>query len=122
MPAKEIKYDMAAREKIMKGVDTLANAVKVTLGPRGHNVVIGNVITQGTATQNPALLSMGAEAGGRPGGPLVLRDNRFVNQHPGTPEAPARFVHLWRDRLAGPVEVVDEGNAYDGPGLRGVPE
>ena len=40
MPAKEIKYDMAAREKIMKGVDTLANAVKVTLGPKGRNVVI----------------------------------------------------------------------------------
>ncbi len=40
MPAKEIKYDMEARERIMKGVDTLANAVKVTLGPRGRNVVI----------------------------------------------------------------------------------
>ncbi|MCE5282116.1 MAG: chaperonin GroEL [Deltaproteobacteria bacterium] len=40
MPAKEIKYDMVAREKIMKGVDTLANAVKVTLGPKGRNVVI----------------------------------------------------------------------------------
>ena len=33
MAAKEIKYDVVAREKIMKGVDTLANAVKVTLGP-----------------------------------------------------------------------------------------
>jgi len=40
MPAKEIKYDMEARERIMKGVDTLANAVKVTLGPKGRNVVI----------------------------------------------------------------------------------
>jgi chaperonin GroEL len=40
MPAKEIKYNVAAREKIMKGVDTLADAVKVTLGPRGRNVVI----------------------------------------------------------------------------------
>lgn len=40
MPAKEIKYNVQAREKIMKGVDTLANAVKVTLGPRGRNVVI----------------------------------------------------------------------------------
>jgi chaperonin GroEL len=40
MPAKEIKYDMEARERIIKGVDTLANAVKVTLGPRGRNVVI----------------------------------------------------------------------------------
>ncbi len=40
MPAKEIKYDMEARERIMKGVDTLADAVKVTLGPKGRNVVI----------------------------------------------------------------------------------
>ncbi len=40
MAAKEIKYDVAAREKIMKGVDTLANVVKVTLGPKGRNVVI----------------------------------------------------------------------------------
>jgi chaperonin GroEL len=40
MPAKEVKYDMEAREKIMRGVDTLANAVKVTLGPKGRNVVI----------------------------------------------------------------------------------
>ena len=40
MAAKEIKYDAVAREKIMKGVDTLANAVKVTLGPKGRNVVI----------------------------------------------------------------------------------
>ncbi len=40
MAAKEIKYDVVAREKIMKGVDTLANAVKVTLGPKGRNVLI----------------------------------------------------------------------------------
>ncbi|MCX7634314.1 MAG: chaperonin GroEL [Syntrophales bacterium] len=40
MAAKEIKYDIVAREKIMAGVDILANAVKVTLGPRGRNVVI----------------------------------------------------------------------------------
>ncbi|MBN1613278.1 MAG: chaperonin GroEL [Deltaproteobacteria bacterium] len=40
MAAKEIKYDSAARERILTGVDTLANAVKVTLGPRGRNVVL----------------------------------------------------------------------------------
>ena len=40
MAAKEIKYDMVAREKIMRGVETLAKAVKVTLGPKGRNVVI----------------------------------------------------------------------------------
>jgi chaperonin GroEL len=40
MAAKEIKYYAEAREKIMAGVDTLANAVKVTLGPKGRNVVL----------------------------------------------------------------------------------
>ncbi|GCD78790.1 chaperonin GroEL [Schleiferia thermophila] len=38
--AKEIKFDVEAREKLKKGVDALANAVKVTLGPQGRNVVI----------------------------------------------------------------------------------
>jgi chaperonin GroEL len=38
--AKEITFDVAAREKLKSGVDQLANAVKVTLGPKGRNVVI----------------------------------------------------------------------------------
>lgn len=38
--AKEIKYSQKARESILIGVDTLANAVKVTLGPKGRNVVL----------------------------------------------------------------------------------
>jgi chaperonin GroEL len=40
MTAKEIKYGTKAREKMLKGVDTLADAVKVTLGPKGRNVLI----------------------------------------------------------------------------------
>jgi len=40
MSAKEIKYDVKARGAILKGVNTLANAVKVTLGPKGRNVII----------------------------------------------------------------------------------
>jgi chaperonin GroEL len=40
MAAKEIKYGAKAREKMMKGVDILADAVKVTLGPKGRNVLI----------------------------------------------------------------------------------
>jgi chaperonin GroEL len=38
--AKEVKFDTAARDKMLKGVNILANAVKVTLGPKGRNVVI----------------------------------------------------------------------------------
>jgi len=40
MAAKEVKFSSEAREKMLRGVDTLANAVKVTLGPKGRNVVI----------------------------------------------------------------------------------
>ncbi|MFP4519548.1 MAG: chaperonin GroEL [Oceanicaulis sp.] len=40
MAAKDVKFSASAREKMLKGVDTLANAVKVTLGPKGRNVVI----------------------------------------------------------------------------------
>ena len=38
--AKDIKYNMDARDLLKNGVDKLANAVKVTLGPKGRNVVI----------------------------------------------------------------------------------
>jgi chaperonin GroEL len=40
MSAKEIKYDHKAREAMLKGVNTLADAVKVTLGPKGRNVIL----------------------------------------------------------------------------------
>src|SRR6187431_3153685 len=40
MAAKDVRFSRDARERILKGVDTLANAVKVTLGPKGRNVVI----------------------------------------------------------------------------------
>ena len=39
--AKEIKFNIEARDLLKKGVDQLADAVKVTLGPKGRNVVIG---------------------------------------------------------------------------------
>jgi len=40
MAAKEVKFNADAREKMLRGVDILANAVKVTLGPKGRNVVL----------------------------------------------------------------------------------
>ena len=38
--AKEILFNIDARDQLKKGVDALANAVKVTLGPKGRNVII----------------------------------------------------------------------------------
>jgi chaperonin GroEL len=40
MPAKDVKFQSDARDKLLRGVDILANAVKVTLGPKGRNVIL----------------------------------------------------------------------------------
>ena len=40
MSAKDLKFGPEARESMLSGVNTLANAVKITLGPKGRNVVI----------------------------------------------------------------------------------
>ena len=40
MAAKDVKFSGDARDRMLRGVDILANAVKVTLGPKGRNVVI----------------------------------------------------------------------------------
>src|SRR5207248_7335018 len=40
MSAKEVKFGVDARDRMLRGIDTLANAVRVTLGPKGRNVVL----------------------------------------------------------------------------------
>ena len=40
MAAKEVKFSVDAREKMLRGIDILADAVRVTLGPKGRNVVL----------------------------------------------------------------------------------
>ena len=52
MAAKRIVFGAAAREKIRKGVDTLADAVKVTLGPRGRNVFLNESFGSPTITKD----------------------------------------------------------------------
>jgi len=50
--AKDIKYSQKAREAILRGVDTLADAVKVTLGPRGRNVILEKTFGSPTITKD----------------------------------------------------------------------
>jgi chaperonin GroEL len=50
--AKEIKFDIEARDGLKRGVDALANAVKVTLGPKGRNVIIGKSFGGPTVTKD----------------------------------------------------------------------
>ncbi|AOZ99728.1 MULTISPECIES: chaperonin GroEL [Flavobacterium] len=50
--AKDIKFDIEARDGLKRGVDALANAVKVTLGPKGRNVIIGKTFGGPTVTKD----------------------------------------------------------------------
>ena len=50
--AKDIKFDLEARDALKKGVDALANAVKVTLGPKGRNVIIDKKFGAPTVTKD----------------------------------------------------------------------
>ncbi len=52
MPAKQLRYDEEARRSILNGVDKLANAVKVTLGPKGRNVVLDKKFGAPTITKD----------------------------------------------------------------------
>ena len=50
--AKQILFDETARRKLLQGVEVLANAVKVTLGPKGRNVVIDKKFGSPTVTKD----------------------------------------------------------------------
>ena len=50
--AKDIKFDVEARDGLKRGVDALANAVKVTLGPKGRNVVLDKSFGAPTITKD----------------------------------------------------------------------
>ncbi len=50
--AKEIRYDQAVREALLKGINTLADAVKVTLGPKGRNVILEKSFGSPTVTKD----------------------------------------------------------------------
>jgi chaperonin GroEL len=52
MPAKQLLFDEAARQKILRGVELLSRAVKVTLGPKGRNVVIDKKYGSPTVTKD----------------------------------------------------------------------
>jgi len=68
MAAKEILYTESARKMILQGVDALANAVKVTLGPKGRNVVIEKSFGSPVVTKDGVTVAKEIEL-----------DNRFEN-------------------------------------------
>jgi chaperonin GroEL len=66
MAAKEIRYEQAAREKLLAGVNGLANAVRVTLGPKGRNVLIEKSFGSPTVTKD---------------GVTVAKEIQFADKH-----------------------------------------
>ena len=68
MVAKQILFDNAARRQVAKGLDTLANLVKVTLGPRGRNVIVEKSWGTPIITKDGATVAKEIEL-----------DNRFEN-------------------------------------------
>jgi chaperonin GroEL len=63
MAAKELHFDVDARARLRKGVDQLADAVKVTLGPRGRNVVIDKKFGSPTVTKDGVTVAKEIELG-----------------------------------------------------------
>ena len=63
--AKEISYDLEARNALKAGVDKLANAVKVTLGPKGRNVVIEKKFGAPTITKDGVTVAKEVELDNR---------------------------------------------------------
>ena len=82
MAAKEVKFGTDARDRMLKGVNILADAVKVTLGPKGRNVVIDKSFRRPPLHQGRRFGRQGNRAGrqvrkhGRPDGPR----SRFAHQ------------------------------------------
>src|SRR4026209_1258352 len=63
--AKEIRFDQEARQKMLSGVDQLANAVRVTMGPRGRNVVIEKSFGPPTVTKDGVTVAKEIELEGK---------------------------------------------------------
>ena len=63
--AKDIKYNVEARELLKEGVDALSNAVKVTLGPKGRNVIIDKKFGAPQITKDGVTVAKEVELGFR---------------------------------------------------------
>ena len=63
MPAKQIIYSEASRQAILRGVNQLADAVKVTLGPKGRNVVLEKKFGGPTITKDGVTVAKENRAG-----------------------------------------------------------
>ena len=99
MAAKEVKFGSDARTRMLEGVDTLANAVKVTLGPKGRNVVLEKSFGAPRITKDGVTVAKDIELKDKfqnMGAQMVREVASKANDVAG--EAPQRPL-FWRSRL-----------------------
>src|SRR5713101_2166798 len=65
MPAKQLHFGTTARQDIQRGVDKLANAVKITLGPRGRNVILDKAFGSPLSTKDGVTVAKEIELANR---------------------------------------------------------
>ena len=94
MAAKEVKFHADARERMLRGVDILANAVKVTLGPKGRNVVLDKSFGAPRITKDGVTVAKEIELADKfeNMGAQMVQGGRLKDQRPG------RRRHHHRDR------------------------
>ena len=95
MAAKEVKFHADARERMLRGVDILANAVKVTLGPKGRNVVLDKSFGAPRITKDGVTVAKEIELSDKfeNMGAQMVQGGRLEDQRPG------RRRHHDRDRV-----------------------
>src|SRR5947209_3274401 len=86
MPAKEIRFSTDARDRLLRGIDTLNNAVKVTLGPKGRNVVLDKSYGAPRITKDGVTVAKEIELGDKfenMGAQMVREVASKTNDHTG---------------------------------------
>ena len=94
MAAKDVKFGADAREKMLRGVDILADAVKVTLGPKGRNVVIEKSFGAPRTTKDGVTVAKEIELADKfenMGAQMVREVASKTNDRPATAPRPRRF-------------------------------
>ena len=93
--AKQILFDQQAREKLQKGVNILANTVKVTLGPKGRNVVLDKGFGSPVITNDGVTIAKEIE--------LELAGNKFthicmraINKQPEKEHSHMEYTFIWQ--------------------------
>ena len=96
MSAKDVKFSTDSRDRMLRGINTLANAVKVTLGPKGRNVVIDQSYGAPRITKDGVTVAKAIELSDpfeNMGAQLVKDVASRTTMRPVTARQPRQFWH-----------------------------